>query len=359
MMIQDPHRHLRADSKETKGNMMSRAVNTAFLAIALLFLSAVSIAQSEPSYVTDLRDPRFNDVVEDWTSPSLAKTHLQPVRPMIGFVNEESGYSVSLIRLQWRRKDPIDLWLMKPKGIKNPPVILYLYGYPSDTDIFKNPKWQLFTTEKGFAAAGFVSALTGHRYHDIGWTHWFVSELPQCMAESAHDVQMVLDYLGSRGDLDMDRVGVFGQLSGASIAILAAAADPRIKVLDVLDPWGDWPTWMEKSPFVPRTERPDFLKPEFLNNVALLEPLDWLPKVQAKKLRLQQRDFENETPLASKEKLQRAVPAEATVVLYKTQAEFDNAIGPNGDNALDWMKKAVKSLPLPASDAALVAGKSN
>jgi len=248
---------------------------------------------------------------------------------------------------------------MMPKGVKKPPVILYLYGYPSDTDIFKNPKWQEFTTKGGFAAAGFVTALTGHRYHDIGWKDWFVSELPQCLAESAHDVQMVLDYLASRGDLDMDRVGVFGQLSGASIAILAAAADPRIKVLDVLDPWGDWPTWMEKSPFVPRTERPDFLKPEFLNNVALLEPLDWLPKVQAKKLRLQQRDFENETPLASKEKLQRAVPAEATVVLYKTQAEFDNAIGPNGDNALDWMKKAVKSLPPPAPEATVVAGKSH
>jgi hypothetical protein len=340
--------------------MMSRDfVQPVLVAIALLFLPAITIAQSQPSYVSGLSDPRFNDVVEDWTSPALTKTHLHPVRPMIGFVNEESGYSVSLIRVQWRRNDPIDLWLMMPKGVKKPPVILYLYGYPSDTDIFKNPKWQEFTTKGGFAAAGFVTALTGHRYHDIGWKYWFVSELQQCLADSAHDVQMVLDYLASRGDLDMDRVGVFGQLSGASITILAAAADPRIKVLDVLDPWGDWPTWMEKSPFVPRTERPDYVKPEFLNNVALLEPVDWLSKVQAKKVRLQQRNFENETPLASKEKLQRAVPAGATVVLYKTNAEFDNAIGPNGDNALDWMKKAVKSLPPPAPEATVVAGKSN
>lgn len=340
--------------------MMSRDfVKAVFVAIGLLFLSAITIAQSEPSYISGLRDPRFNDVVEDWTSPALTKTHLRPVRPMIGSVNEESGYSVSLIRVQWRRNDPVDLWLMMPKGVKKPPVILYLYGYPSDTDIFKNPKWREFTTEGGFAAAGFVTALTGHRYHDIGWKHWFVSELQQCLAESAHDVQMVLDYLASRGDLDMDRVGVFGQLSGASIAILAAAADPRIKVLDVLDPWGDWPTWMEKSPFVPRTERPDYVKPEFLSKIASLETLEWMPKVQAKKFRLQQREFENQTPLASKEKLQGAVPVDAAVVLYKTPADFDSAIGPNGDNALDWIKKAVTSLPPPAPDVMAPGGKSN
>jgi len=278
---------------------------------------------------------------------------------MIGIVNEESGYSVSLIRLQWRRKDPIDLWLMKPKGIKKPPVILYLYGYPSDTDIFKNPKWQEFTTERGFAAAGFVSALTGHRYHDIGWNYWFVSELQQCLAESAHDVPMVLDYLASRGDLDVDRVGVFGQLSGASIAILAAAADPRIKVLDVLDPWGDWPTWMEKSPFVPKNERSDYVKPEFLSKVASLEPVEWMPKVQAKKFRLQQRQFEDETPLVSKERLQAAAPTGAAVVMYKTDAEFNSAIGPDRDNALDWIKNAVKSLSLPAPDIPVPANKSN
>ena len=328
-------------------------VKPVFVGIALLLLSAVTLAQSESSAIPALKDERFNDVLEDWTSPALTKTHLQPVRPVIGFVNQESGYSLSLIRVQWRRNDPIDLWLMKPKGVKKPPVILYLYGYPSDTDVFKNPKWQEFTTHGGFAAVGFVTALTGHRYHDIGWKYWFVSELQQCMAESAHDVQMALDYLASRGDLDTDRVGVFGQLSGATIAILASAADPRIKALDVLDPWGDWPTWMEKSPFVPKNERSDYVKPEFLSKVSSLEPVDWLPKVQAKKFRLEQREFENQTPLTSKKKLQGAVPAGATVTYYKTPEEFVTAIGKREEKSLDWLKAQLSALqnadmaPLP------------
>ena len=319
-----------------------------FVGITIVFLSASTIAQSEPSFVNALKDTRFNDVVEDWTSPALTKSHLKAAQPLIGFVDEQSGYSVSLIRVQWRRGDPIDLWLMKPTGISKPPVILYLYGYPSDTDIFKNPKWQEFTTSGGFAAVGFVTALTGHRYHDIPWKKWFISELQECMAVSAHDVQMVLNYLASRGDLDMDRVGLFGQLSGASIGILASAADPRIKVLDTFDPWGDWPNWVAKSPFVPEDERANYVKPEFLSKVASLEPLDWMPRVQAKKFRLQQRSFEDETPLASKTKLEAAVPSGAAVVTYKTRTEFAGATGNDGAKSLDWIKRELKALPLPA-----------
>jgi hypothetical protein len=355
----DAGRCARERKQEVRGHMSRNFFGPIFVGIAILVLTASAIAQSEPSFVTSLKDTRFREVVEDWTSPSLTKSHLKPAQPLIGFVDEQSGYSVSLIRVQWRQGDPIDLWLMKPAGVKKPPVILYLYGYPSDTDIFKNPKWQEFATSGGFAAVGFVTALTGHRYHDIPWKKWFVSELQECLAVSAHDVQMTLDYLGSRGDLDMDRVGVVGQLSGASVAILASAVDPRIKVLDTFDPWGDWPNWMEKSPFVPTEERANYVKPEFLSKVASLEPLEWMPRVQSKKFRLLQRSFEDETPLVSKEKLQTAAPPGATVVFYKTAAEFTEAAGIRGEKSLDWIKRELKALPPPAADTAVTANKSN
>ena len=58
----------------------------------------------------------------------------------------------------------------------------------------------------------------------------------------------------------------------------ASAVDPRIKVLEALDPWGDWPTWLATSPFVPADERAEYVKPEFLKKVSTLEPVDWLPR---------------------------------------------------------------------------------
>jgi hypothetical protein len=232
-------------------------VRTLGFAIALLSLTRASAAQFLPASppIADPADARFKAVKEDCTSPALGNSSLKPVPPLIGYINEYPGYTVELLQVQWRWGDPLDLYVMKPKGIKKPPVILYLYGYPADTERFTDESFQQSVTKGGFAAVGFVSALTGHRYHDRPMKEWFLSELQECLGKSAHDVQMVLDYLDTRSDLDMTRVGMFTQGSGASIGILASAVDPRIKVLDALDPWGDWPTWMATSPFVPQKER--------------------------------------------------------------------------------------------------------
>ena len=287
-------------------------------------------------------DTRFRGVKEDWTSPALNTSTLKPIEPLVAYINQYAGYTVELTQVQWRFGDPLDLYVMKPTGIRKPPVILYLYGYPADTDRFKDEDFQKAVTKDGFAAVGFVSALTGHRYHDRPMREWFVSELQECLATSAHDVQMVLDYLSSRGDLDMDRVGMFAQGSGASIGILTSAVDPRIKVLDALDPWGDWHTWFAKSPFPPEEERPAYVSPEFLSRVDKLDPAEWLTKIQAQKFRLQDASFEPITPRTAKEKLRAAVPANATVVIYKTPEEFNAVIRAKTD--LAWIKSQLRSV---------------
>ena len=327
---------------------MSRLFTSIFMRTLVLGMALVSVASKGAAQlpasppVADPSDARFRGVTEDWTSPALTGSRLKAVPP-VGFLDEHPGYTLELLQLQWRWGDPIDLYVIKPKGVKKPPVILHLYGYPADTDPYKNDVFQKALTKDGFAAVGFVSALTGHRYHDRPLKEWFLSELQESLATTAHDVQMILDYLATRGDLDMNRVGMFGQGSGASIAILASAVDSRVRVLDVLDPWGDWPTWTATSPFVPEDERSDYVKPEFLQRVARLEPVMWLSKIQAKRFRLQQLTFETDTPNPIKEKLRAAVPAGAPVVLYKTLTEFTKAF-PNSTN-LEWIEHALRSLP--------------
>ena len=324
-------------------------INTATVRIALLslplLLPHISVAQFEPASppIADPADTRFSGVKEDWTSPALSGSSLRPVRPLAAYNNHyPGGYTVELLQVQWRWGDPLDLYVMKPDGVKKPPVILYLYSFPDDTDRFKDEDFQKAATKDGFAAVGFVSALTGHRYHDRPMREWFISELQESLATSAHDVQMVLNYLASRNDLDVNRVGVFTQGSGASIAILASAVDSRIRVLDALDPWGDWPTWMATSPFVPAEERADYVKPAFLQKVAPLEPIDWLPKTQAKKFRLQEQVFEPSTPKAAKEKLRAAVPRTGTIVVYKAAKEMDKVVSEGKE--LEWIKRELRAL---------------
>ena len=319
-------------------------------AVAVVSLPRTCVAQLQPASppVADPRDHRFDGVHEDWTTPKLTGSNLRPVRPLITPPDEEATYTLQLLSLQWRWGDPIDVYIIKPKGVTKPPVILYQYGYPTETDSFRDEKWDEAVTKEGFAAVAFVTALTGHRYHDRPMKEWFVSELQESLATSAHDVQMVLDYLEARGDLDMNRVGLFTQGSGASIGILASAADPRIKVLDAIDAWGDWPTWMATSPFVPEEERPAYVKPDYLKKVASLEPVEWLPKVQAKKFRFQQTEFDENTPAASRKKLRSAVPAGATVTVYKTQEEYSAAM--IGNQQLDWIRNALRSVAASEAD---------
>jgi hypothetical protein len=292
-------------------------------------------------------------VEENWNSPALTSTHLIPVQPLAGFVSDNPKYTVELLQVQWRWGDPIDLYVMKPKGIKKPPVILYLYGYPTDTDIFRRDEYEELVTRNGFAAVGFVSALTGHRFHDRPMKEWFISELQESLATSAHDVQMVLNYLTARNDLDMNRVGMLAQGSGASIAILASAVDPRIKVLDTIEPWGDWPTWLGTSPFVPEDERAQYVKPDFLKKAAMLEPVEWLPKIQAKKFRLENELFDNVTPKASKEKLRAAAPPGSSIVVYKSLDEV-KPIFQDGKN-LEWIHHELLALPDAAAAPTAVA----
>jgi hypothetical protein len=129
---------------------------------------------------------------------------------------------------------------------------------------------------------------------------------------------------------------MFGDGSGATIAILAAAADPRVKTLDLVDPWGDWPDWIAKSTRIPEKERSDFLKPEWLAGVAPLDPVKWLPDLKTQKVRIQFVKTVGITPFEAQQKMEAAAPANAQIVHYDDSAAF--ASSNSGGKGFDWIK---------------------
>lgn len=286
---------------------------------------------------------------EDWNSLSLAGSPLRAERPLLGEKDDLPLFTRELIRLQWRYSDPIDLYLICPKGVAKPPVILYLYTYPSETDRFRNDHFSIDATRNGFAAVGFVSALTGHRYKDRPMKEWFVSELPEALVKTVHDVQMILNYLATRDDLDTGHVGMFGEGSGGTIAVLAAAVEPRIEFIDLLDPWGDWPDWMANSARVPDQERTNYLKPEFLKKVAPFDPEDWLPRLKLQRIRLQQVLDDPVTPKVAKQRLESAAPKSAQVIDYPGTQEFFRAA--MGGRLFDWIKEQIRPVSTAQSPA--------
>jgi len=283
--------------------------------------------------------------VENWDKLALRDSDLHPDPPVSGQVDTLPEFTRELLRVQWRAGDPIDLYIVRPAGVRKPPVIVYLYGYPAEAVRFLNNSFCKTLTMNGYAAVGFSSMLTGQRYHDVPMKEWFLSDLQHSLVGTTHDVQMVLNYLASRGDFDMKRVGMFGEGSGGTIVLLAASADPRINAIDVLNPWGDWPPWMATSRLVPDSERSGFLTPEFLKSVAPLDPVTVLPKLTHLPLRLQQNLWDGtKTPFAARQHMAAALPPNAQLAQYKDEKEYIEKVGSNG-KMLDWMYDHLSSAP--------------
>lgn len=299
---------------------------------------------------------RENKLYEDWSKPELTPGMKWDVVPL--GTADGDGFTRQLLTAQWREMDPIDLWIIKPKGIKNPPVILYLYSSNGSNSQYKNDDVCKFLAKDGFAAVGFVSAITEQRFHDRPLRETFVSQLQEGLGSTVHDVQMILNYLQKRGDFDMQRVGMWGDGSGASIAIMAAAVDPRIKTLDLLDPWGDWPDWLAQSSLVPEERRSLFLTPGFLGTVEDLEPMKALAKLTTQKVRLQYiTEGVTVTPAAARQKMEAAAPQNVQIVHYDTLKRFSEIASKGVE--LNWIKNEVALSPLAEDESTRKASLTN
>ncbi len=305
--------------------LMSQAAVRLAAAIVLVICPVASTQSATPSGG------------EDFSTASLATSQLRPEPPELVDRDVEPGYISEWVTVRWRPDDPIYLHVIRPTKVKKPPVVIYLYDYPAETDIFRDDDWRQRVTGGGYAAVGFVPALSGQRYHGRPMKEWFVSELQEALAKSSHDAQMVLNYLDERGDVDMDRIGMFGVGAGATISVMAASADSRIKVIDLVDPWGDWPVWIAKSEVVPDQERPLFLKPEFLKGIAAFDPIALLPRLTTPRIRLDQLGQGSSIPEEAKKHIEAALPATAERHRFATFAEFDGMTA-SGGRAFDWIK---------------------
>jgi hypothetical protein len=285
---------------------------------------------------------------EDWTKLSVESLGLRLSAPLPGGTVDRPQFTREIVRLQWRQADPVDLYISKPKGVQKPRVVLYLYGYPSDASRLTADDWCIGATKGGFAAVGFVSALTGERFH-APWLmkQWFVGELQASLAITTHDVQMILNYLETRDDLNTDRVAMYAQGSGATIGILAASVDSRIKVLDLLNPWGDWPDWLKQSAWVPDNERAEYLRPEFLEKVAAFDPVQVLPKLKTPIVRLQQVKDDRITPTAAREKIAAALPRGAVFLQSNSWPEYLKEF--KEQNLWGWVKDRLAGQPDPTA----------
>src|SRR3981189_696090 len=206
-----------------------KCAGSRFFAVPVSFLLAFILPLTCAGQKITTIDPNAasGKSVEDLSNASLSSSQLHADPSELVERAEKKDFTREFVAVQWRPGDRIYLYVVLPAKVTKPPVAIYIYGHPSDTDRFQDDGWCQRTTSGGYAAVGLVPALTGQRYHDRPMKEWFVSEFQEALGKSAHDVQMVLNYLADRGDVDMSNVGVFGVGAGGTIAVMAASVAAR------------------------------------------------------------------------------------------------------------------------------------
>lgn len=360
---------------------------TAFLLISAFLPLCTAVAQQTPPQAPAAATPAVPTVSqppaespapvpvtrEDWTSLKLDPASFSLLDPAAGGEVGTDKFYRELVQLQWRFGDPVEVFIVRPKGVKNPPVVLYLYGHSENLDRFKDDSYCERITSGGYAAVGFEPALGIDRLRSgRPLREWFISELQESLGSSVHDVQQVLNYLETRKDIDVNHAGIFGQGSSGAIAILAAAVDPRLQAVDTLNPWGDWPDLLAKSVNIPQAERSAYLKPEFLEKVKMLEPVDWLPNLKASNVRLQFVSGNPNLPEEATKKMEAAAHDTATtrftLIRYKDTNDLMQQTA--GGKLFDWIKVHLRTTggdgqtqavaqPDAMPDAAAASGKSD
>ena len=286
----------------------------------------------------------FARAKESYTNLTLEGSELHPQPPLSTDHEKNTDFERELVRLQWRTNDPVDLYVVKPPQGQPPPVVLFLDGFPTNLDLYRDNKLCKYLVKNGTAAVGFESAHTGYRAERGPRNLSFAKVLPESLTVTVHDIQLILNYLEKRGDLDMTRVGMFAEGSGGAIAILAAATDHRLKAIDLLNPWGDWPDWLAKSSVVPKEERDNYLKPEFLRQVAPLDPVLYLAKLTSCAVRMQFWDDDFSRAKETKEaavKLEAAAPATAKIAHYPSPLAMSGTAAQG--SLFEWLAATLSS----------------
>ena len=341
---------------------------SAVLLFFFTFFAVITPAQdnSEPlsapsaAAIASFTEHDFSDFHEDWASINLDSSTLEIKEALLGERLTSPTFTREFTRVKWRPSDPIELNIAIPKGVDKPPLIIYLYGFPTDLKRYGDEGWYGRITSGGFAAVAFVPSLEGPRFHaPRPMNQTYLSQLPEAMATLTHDIQMLINYLSSRKDLNLDlnHIGIFATGSGATAAILAAAADPRITAIDLLNPWGDWPDWLAKSELVGMAGCDVCTKPEFLPALAPLDPVKWLPTLKTPYIRIRHFVENGQTPRLAQDKIEAVLPKTADLTRFDSVVEFNRSA--SGGRTFDWLKGALnfeiqaqQTNPVPQKPAA-------
>ena len=200
--------------------------------LLLLNLPAALGAAADPS--STLADPavrraRFLQVIDRPRVPLAPEVQARP---------DDEGFAVQHVSYAVEAGERATALVVRPKGATGRrPVVIYLHGTGSSKD-------RSVARLKEFARRGFVAVApdgrfhgeripagaTGDAYADAMVAAFRTGQGHPFLYDTVWDVMRLLDYLGTRDDVDPARIGLTGMSKGGMETYLTAAVEPRIAV---------------------------------------------------------------------------------------------------------------------------------
>ena len=180
-------------------------------------------------------------------------------------------------------------------------------------------KFALFFTENGY------SSVVVHRKKDF--RDWFdFDSIDQMTLSAVTDIRRVLDWAGTRPEIDAASIGITGISLGGMGALFATAVDPRIKAAVIMLTGGNFPYILTHSgekrireKRIPYMERERLTKERFHARMKVsvkLDPMGVAPYMDARKLLLILAVFDRVIPSETGRALQRKMGGPETVYLF-------------------------------------------
>ena len=212
------------------------------------------------------------------------------------------------------------------------PAVLFVhwYGPPAPT----SNRTQFIPDGIALAKAGVTSLLI-----DTPWSvpTYFRSrtraEDYSRSVQQVKDLRRAMDVLAAQPNVDRSRFAYVGHDFGAMYGTLAAAIDPRITHFVFMAGTASFSDWFLYGPKLEGEARE-----RFINELAPLDPVKWVPKLRGPVL-MQFADADEHVSTARREQLAAAAPRGAEVRVYKAGHELNDDAS---RERLAWLQKTLR-----------------
>lgn len=289
------------------------------LLLSLNFVSSFGQETNQPD--------GFNDLVRDFFEYDRQE-NLNVVETL---VEETDQYKKQKIVFDGFRKNRVPGYTATPKQVDGPfPCVLLFHSGIGSKDVW----WEEESFESGkllvdqLLAAGYAVLMLDAQYHgertagnDFAPSITLgVNAYREQMLQTTIDYRIALDYLSTRADIDMGRIGAFGTSVGANMILTLSTVDPRLKTMVICS------TIMEH--------------PHFSNTLSVFDPIQAMPAHPEAQVLIQVGKTDGFSP---REKVDRIFEQISTAQKELLFYEFGHRPKPVYiTDAMDWFTKNLR-----------------